>query len=208
MRISKVIALDNRTNEKRVFTFGTADEGKKLVTNNGGKLNNYLEFCFKEDVDCVMDVEVEFFVNHEQFSLSRLHNDDETTRSVLKKLEDGQWKVVARSRANEYLESLINESLEDMLKIDYVNNIAVDNFHGDLMLFDEIKMLADVQESVLRSSEEARALRERALRKVKEYADNGNSRAVSPEVLDAINGELNQVFRDIKIGRASCRERV
>ncbi len=199
MRISKVIALDNRTNEKRVFTFGTADEGKKLVTNNGGKLNNYLEFCFKEDVDCVMDVEVEFFVNHEQFSLSRLHNDDETTRSVLKKLEDGQWKVVARSRANEYLESLINESLEDMLKIDYVNNIAVDNFHGDLMLFDEIKMLADVQESVLRSSEEARALRERALRKVKEYADNGNSRAVSPEVLDAINGELNQVFRDITI---------
>lgn len=199
MRISKVIALDNRTNEKRVFTFGTADEGKKLVTNNGGKLNNYLEFCFKEDVDCVMDVEVEFFVNHEQFSLSRLHNDDETTRSVLKKLEDGQWKVVARSRASEYLESLINESLEDMLKIDYVNNIAVDNFHGDLMLFDEIKMLADVQESVLRSSEEARALRERALRKVKEYADNGNSRAVSPEVLDAINGELNQVFRDITI---------
>ncbi len=199
MRISKVIALDNRTNEKRVFTFGTADEGKKLVTNNGGKLNNYLEFCFKEDVYCVMDVEVEFFVNHEQFSLSRLHNDDETTRSVLKKLEDGQWKVVARSRANEYLESLINESLEDMLKIDYVNNIAVDNFHGDLMLFDEIKMLADVQESVLRSSEEARALRERALRKVKEYADNGNSRAVSPEVLDAINGELNQVFRDITI---------
>ncbi len=199
MRISKVIALDNRTNEKRVFTFGMADEGKKLVTNNGGKLNNYLEFCFKEDVDCVMDVEVEFFVNHEQFSLSRLHNDDETTRSVLKKLEDGQWKVVARSRASEYLESLINESLEDMLKIDYVNNIAVDNFHGDLMLFDEIKMLADVQESVLRSSEEARALRERALRKVKEYADNGNSRAVSPEVLDAINGELNQVFRDITI---------
>lgn len=199
MRISKVIALDNRTNEKRVFTFGTADEGKKLVTNNGGKLNNYLEFCFKEDVDCVMDVEVDFFVNHEQFSLSRLHNDDETTRSVLKKLEDGQWKVVARSRASEYLESLINESLEDMLKIDYVNNIAVDNFHGDLMLFDEIKMLADVQESVLRSSEEARALRERALRKVKEYADNGNSRAVSPEVLDAINGELNQVFRDITI---------
>lgn len=84
MRISKVIALDNRTSERRIFTFGTADEGKRLVTNNGGKLNNYLEFCFKEDVDCVMDVEVEFFVNHEQFSLSRLHNEDETTRSVLK----------------------------------------------------------------------------------------------------------------------------
>lgn len=199
MRISKVIALDNRTNERRVFTFGTADEGKKLVTSNGGKLNNYIEFCFKEDVDCVMDVEVEFFVNHEQFSLSRIHNDD-TTRSVLKKMEDGHWQVVARSRATEYLEGLINESLADMLKIDYVNNIAVDNFHGDLMIFDELRLLADVQESVMRSSEEARSLRERALQKVKQYAGSATPKtAVSPEQLDAINNELNDVFRQITL---------
>ena len=99
MRISKVIALDNRTNDKRIFTFGTADEGKRLATTNGGKLNNYIEFCFKEDVDCVMDVEIEFFAGQDKYSLSRLHNEDETTRSVLKKYEDDQWKVVARTHA-------------------------------------------------------------------------------------------------------------
>lgn len=200
MKISKVIALDNRTNEKRTFTFGTAEEGKKLVTSNGGKLNNYLEFCFKEDVDCVMDVEVEFYVNNEQFSLSRIHNDDGTTRSVLKKMEEGHWQVVARTRALSYVESLINEQLDDMLKIDYVNNIAIDNFHGDLMLFDELRMLADVQESVMRSSEEARSLRERALKKVKDYAGSSDSKySASPEQLDAVNNELNEVFRDITI---------
>lgn len=200
MRISKVIALDNRTDDKRVFTFGTADEGKKLVTSNGGKLNNYIEFCFKEDVECVMDVEVEFNVGLDKYSLCRLHNEDETTRTVLKKYEDDQWKVVARTRAISYVEELIHEKLEDMLKIDYVNNIAVDNFHGDLMMFDELKMLADVQESVLRSSREARALRERALQKVKNYAESPNARMdVSPQRLDAVNAELNDVFRDITL---------
>ena len=103
MRICKVVATDVKTEEKRIYTFGTAADGKRLVTNGGGKLNNYLEFCFKEDVECVKDVEVEFSVNGEEFSLSRLHNEDGTTRSVLKKKEDGSWQVVARSHAQEYL---------------------------------------------------------------------------------------------------------
>ncbi|MDE7454566.1 MAG: hypothetical protein K2M64_01910, partial [Clostridia bacterium] len=200
MRISKVIALDSRTNEKRIFTFGTSDDGKKLVTANGGKLNNYLEFCFKENVECVMDVEVEFFVRGEQYSLSRIHVDEETTRSVLKKMEEGHWQVVARTKALDYVEELINKQLGDMLRLDYVNNIAIDNFHGDLMLFDELRMLADAQESVMRSAEEARMLRERALQKVKDYATTPQSKyTVSPETLDAINGELNEVFKDITI---------
>ncbi len=200
MRISKVIALDNRNNEKRIFTFGTADEGKKLATTNGGKLNNYIEFCFKEEVDCVMDVEVEFFVGSEKYSLSRLHNDDETTRTVLKKMEDDQWKVVARTRALSYVEEIIHEKLDDMLKIDYVNNIAVDNFAGNLMMFDELRMLADVQASVLRSSEEARALREKALQKVKTYAESPDAKlSVSPERLDEVNAELNEVFKSITL---------
>lgn len=200
MRISKVIAVDNRNNEKRTFTFGTADEGKKLATTNGGKLNNYIEFCFKEEVDCVMDVEVEFLVGGDRYSLSRLHNDDETTRTVLKKMEDDQWKVVARTRALAYVEDLTHEKLDDMLKTDYVNNLAVDNFHGDLMMFDELKMLADVQQSVLRSSEEARALREKALLKVKTYAESSDSKlSASPELLDKVNAELNDVFREITV---------
>lgn len=200
MRISKVIALDNRTNDKRVFTFGTADEGKKLATTNGGKLNNYIEFCFKEDVDCVMDVEVEFFVGTDKYSISRLHNEDDTTRLVLKKMEDDQWKVVARTHALEYIEELINEKLEDMLKIDYVNNIAVDNFQGNLMMFDELRLLADVQASVKRSNEEAKALREKALLKVKTYAESPDAKIkASPKKLDAVNSELNEVFRQITV---------
>ncbi|MCM1194429.1 MAG: hypothetical protein NC099_00020 [Corallococcus sp.] len=196
MKISKVVASDVKTEEKRVYTFGTASDGKRPVTSGGGKLNNYLEFCFKEDVECVKDVEVEFVINNEEFSLSRLHNEDGTTRCVLKKKEDGSWQVVARSKTREYIEELLNEQLEDMLKIDYVNNIAIDNFHGDLNMFDEIRLLASVQQSVARSSEEARKLKENALRKVREYASNMPKKA-SPEQLDAINNELNAVFRDI-----------
>ena len=195
MKISKVVATNVETNEKQVYTFGTATEGKRLVTTRGGKLNNYLEFCFREDVDCVKDVEVEFLVNDEEFSLGRLHNEDGTNRSVLKKKEDGHWQVVARTRAIEYVEELIDEQLADMLKIDYVNNKSIEEFHGDLKIFDQIRLLADVQDSVVKSSEQARELKQNALRKVREYASN--YKKTSPEQLDAINGELNALFGEI-----------
>ena len=195
MKISKVVATNVETNEKQVYTFGTATEGKRLVTTRGGKLNNYLEFCFRDDVDCVKDVEVEFLVNDEEFSLGRLHNEDGTNRSVLKKKEDGHWQVVARTRAIEYVEELIDEQLADMLKIDYVNNKSIEEFHGDLKIFDQIRLLADVQDSVVKSSEQARELKQNALRKVREYASN--YKKTSPEQLDAINGELNALFGEI-----------
>lgn len=195
MKISKVVATNVETNEKQVYTFGTATEGKRLVTTRGGKLNNYLEFCFREDVDCVKDVEVEFLVNDEEFSLGRLHNEDGTNRSVLKKKEDGHWQVVARTRAIEYVEELIDEQLADMLKIDYVNNKSIEEFHGDLKIFDQIRLLADVQDSVVKSSEQARELKQNALRKVREYASN--YKKTSPEQLDSINGELNALFGEI-----------
>lgn len=205
MRICKVVATDVKTEEKRIYTFGTAADGKRLVTNGGGKLNNYLEFCFKEDVECVKDVEVEFSVNGEEFSLSRLHNEDGTTRSVLKKKEDGSWQVVARSHAQEYLEGIVNQRLADMMKADYVNNKSIEDFHGDLMLFDEIRLLSDVQQSVKQSSEEARKRKEIALQKVRDYANNMPAKA-SPEQLDAINNELNALFHDITIATAELGE--
>ncbi len=204
MRLTRVVVTDLETEKKQVFTFGTASQGKRLVTTNGGKLNSYLEFCFREDVECVKDVEVEFFINEDEYSLGRLHNEDGTVRSVLKHMEDGSWQVVARSHAIEYVENLINEQLVDMLKIDYVNNKSVETFGGDLKVFDEIRLLADVQESVVKSSAEARALKERAIRKVKEYA--GAATLANPAQLDAINGELNQVFHDITVATAELGE--
>ncbi len=59
-----------------------------------------------------------------------------------------------------------------MLKIDYVNNKSIEEFHGDLKIFDQIRLLADVQDSVVKSSEQARELKQNALRKVREYASN------------------------------------
>lgn len=204
MRLTKVVVTDLETQQKQVFTFGTAAEGKRLVTTSGGKLNSYLEFCFREDVECVKDVEVEFLVNNEEYSLGRLHNDDGTVRSVLKHMEEGSWQVVARSHAIEYVENLINEQLVDMLKIDYVNNKSVDTFGGNLKLFDEIRLLADVQENVVKSSQEARERKQRAIAKVKEYASAAIT--ASPAQLDAVNGELNQVFHDITVATAELGE--
>ena len=95
MRIVKVVATEPQTNEKQIFRFGAASDVQNVVTARGGRLANYLEYCF-EQAESTRDVEIEFFVNDDQYSLSRLHNDDGTTRTVLKKMTDGSYQVVAR----------------------------------------------------------------------------------------------------------------
>lgn len=203
MKICKVIATDPQ-GDKQVFTFGTAAEGQAIDTTRGGKLNSYLEFCFREQSENVKDVEVEFFAGEEEFSLSRLHNEDGTTRTVLKKRVDGRWQVVARTKAVAYIEQILNEQLVDMLRVDYVNNIAVDNFHGNLFSFDQIKMLADVQQSVEESTAQAKALQENALSKVRAYA--GTQQSVSTEQIDQINDELAEISQQIAVATAELGE--
>ena len=110
MRIVKVVATDLQTSEKQTFEFGTASELKPVVTTRGGRLANYLEYCF-EQADCTRDVETEFYVNDDKYSLSRLHNEDGTARTVLKKLTDGVYQVVARTHAIEYIESLVGATV-------------------------------------------------------------------------------------------------
>mgnify|MGYP006907998461 CR=1 FL=1 len=129
MRLSKVVAYDPQTKERQLFTFGTASDGRSVVTSKGGRLNSYLEFCFREDVDNAKDVEVEFQLNGDSYSLSRIHGEDGSTRSILKKRVDERWQVVARSKAIPYLQSLVSEQFADVLKQDYINNKTVENFH-------------------------------------------------------------------------------
>ncbi|MBO5866787.1 MAG: hypothetical protein J6Q55_01875, partial [Clostridia bacterium] len=170
----------------------------------GGKLNSYLDFCFREHAENVKDVEVEFFAGDDEFSLSRLHNEDGTTRTVLKKRIDGHWQVVARTKALGYIEQILNEQLVDILRVDYVNNIAVDNFHGNLFSFDQIKMLADVQQSVDQATEQAKALQQEALSKVRAY--NATNQTVSTEDIDKINDELAKLSQEIAIATAELGE--
>ncbi len=203
MKICRVIATDMQ-GEKQIFTFGTANEGKSIVTTRGGKLNSYLEFCFKEESKNQKDVEVEFFADDEEYSLSKLHNEDGTTRTVLKKKVDGHWQVVARTHAIEYIENILNEQLVDMLKIDYVNNESVERFGGNLFLFDEIKMLAEVQQSVEESSREARELQQNALQKVRNY--KSAPVAVTAEEIDKINGEIAELSQQIAVASAELGE--
>ena len=203
MRICKVIATDPQ-GDKQVFTFGTATEGQAIDTTRGGKLNSYLEFCFREQSENVKDVEVEFFAEEEEFSLSRLHNEDGTTRTVLKKRVDGRWQVVARTKAVAYVEQILNEQLVDMLRVDYVNNIAVDNFHGNLFAFDQIKMLVDVQQSVEEATAQAKALQQNAISKVRAYA--GSQQTVSTEQIDKINDELAEISKQIAVATAELGE--
>ncbi len=203
MKICKVIATDPQ-GDKQVFTFGTAAEGKAIDTTRGGKLNSYLEFCFREQSENVKDVEVEFFAGEDEFSLSRLHNEDGTTRTVLKKKIDGHWQVVARTRAVSYIEQILNEQLTDMLRVDYVNNIAVDNFHGNLFSFDQIKMLAEVQQSVEESSAQAKELQQKAMSKVRAYSGKGQE--LSTEQIDQINEELTSLSQQIAVATAELGE--
>ena len=205
MKITKVVAIDPATNERQVFTFATSAEGKGVVTTRGGRLNNYVEFCFKQGVECSRDVELEFCINEDLYSMSRVHAEDGSTRTVLKKLIDGHYQVVARNHAVQYIEQIIDEQMSHILKLDYVTNKAVDDFHGDLKLFDEIRLLADVQDNILRSSEETKALRDSAMRKVKEYSAEKVAPATT-EQLDALNKELDTVVRDLTIATAQLGE--
>ena len=206
MKISKVVVTDPQTNERHVFTFGTAASGKGVVTTKGGRLNGYVEFCFREETtDCPKDVEVEFEANGEEFCLGRLHNLDGSIRSVLKKMVDGHWQVVARTRAIAYLEEVTGRRALDMLNIDYVNNRAVADFHGDLKQFPEIRILAEVQESIAKSSAEAKRAKADALKKVREYSATSTAEA-KPEELDAINAELDKVAGEITVATAKLGE--
>ena len=205
MKITKVVATDPQTNERQIFTFGTAEEGLGVVTTRGGRLNNYLEFCFNENSECLRDVEMEFLIEGDEYSISRLHNEDGTTRTVLKKMVDGHYQVVARSRAVEYIEAIIEGRLEDLRKFNFISNKAVENFHGDLKLFDEIRILSEVQESIARSSAEARSMKDSALKRVREYSAGAMTPASSDQ-LDALNVELDSVSRDINVATAQLGE--
>ena len=205
MKISKVVATDPQSNERYVFTFGTAATGKGVVTTKGGRLNSYLEFCFREELECTKDVEVEFSIDGEEFSLSRLHNVDGSARSVLKKMVDGHWQVVARTRAIGYIEELIAGKVSDILNVDYINNRAVENFHGDLRTFDEIRILHEVQDSIVKSSAAAKKAKENALNKVREYSALPTATA-KPEELDALNAELDAVSQEITVATAQLGE--
>ncbi len=203
MKICRVIATDPQ-GDKQVFSFGTAADGKAIDTTRGGKLNSYLEFCFKEQSENVKDVEVEFFAGEDEFSLARLHNEDGTTRTVLKKRVDGHWQVVARTKAVQYIEQILNEQLADMLRVDYVNNIAVDNFHGNLFAFDQIKMLVEVKQLVEESSAQAKSLQQSAIDKVRAYSNAPAT--VSAEQIDQINNELANVSQQIALATAELGE--
>lgn len=207
MRISKVIAMDSQTKEKQIFTFGTAGDGKEIVTSRGGHLNSYLEFCFKEESENLKDVETIFTLDSDEFSLARIHGEDGTTRRVLKKKVDGRWQVVARNQnAVPYVEAILQEQVPQLIKMDYVNNIAINNFHGDLSVFDEIRMLSEVKDEILTSSAEVRSMKDKAMSRVREYAQSGVGTEVSADKLNAVTEELENVSRDLTVATAQMGE--
>ena len=207
MKITKVVATDTQTNEKQIFTFGTAVDGKDVVTTRGGRLKTYFEFCFGQEAECDHDVEIEFSVNSDEYMLSRAHGKDGVLKSLLKKKsEEGRYQILARTRVVETLQEIIDGNLKDMFKLSFISNKAVDHFHGNLRLFDEIRILSEVQQSIARSSSEAKALKDSALQKVKAFASGPVDSAATEQQLDALNGELDGVVRDITVASAELGE--
>lgn len=193
MRIVKLVAVDAQTDEKQTFTFGTSSSGKPLVAAKGGRLNSYLEFCFTDEAESVKDVEVEFSVEGQLYSLSKTHT-QEGVKTLLKALQNGKWNVVARANATEYVERLIGESVGDMLKQDFVNNAAVEGFDGNLLAFEKIRLLAEVEQTISQSSQEAQRLWDSARSKVKQYASSQNDEPiVTPEQIEEIEVELEEI---------------
>lgn len=203
MKINKVVATDVQSNETQTFTFGTATLGKNVVTANGSLLNNYIEFVFDDKSDCDKDVDVEFVINGDTFILSRHHEQDGSAKTVLKKSVDGLYQVVARTKAVSYVEKLINEQLSDMLKIDYVSNKSVEDFHGDLTSFEEIKMLYEVQQNAENSLSMANELKQNALRKVREYS---SEQQVDVSGINDITEELDKASRELTVVTAQLGE--
>lgn len=196
MRIIKVIATDPQTKKKQTFSFGTASQGKEIVTVKGGRLNAYMDFCFSEETENVGDVEVVFDLDGTEYSLSKLHGDDKT-RLVLKKNAEGRWQVVARNKnALNYIEQILHDSLQDVLRLAYVNNLSVENFHGDLSQFEEIKMLTEVKEEIEESSLKARRQREDVYSRVRQYASLP-AESVTAEQLDKTDEQLSALSQEI-----------
>lgn len=206
MKIVKVVATELNTQERQIFTFGTAADGKGIVATRGGKLKSYLDFCFEQTPECERDVEVELVVSGNTYLLSRLHGKDGKLTAVLKqRTADGE--VVVSENPVKHLEDLLGLNLADLLARHYVNDKSVDDMHGDLKQFDEIRLLAEVQDSIEQSSQEVRQLKANALQRVREYASGATSNVeVSPASLGAVNAELDEVVRDLTIATAQLGE--
>lgn len=198
MRLTRVIAYDPQTKERQIFTFGAAEEGKGVVTRKGARLNSYLEFLFGTEVDNIRDVEAEFVINGEEYSLSKAHGDDGTVKTLLKKKnEEGRWQVASRTKALETVQELVGARFNELISGGYIGNKAIDGFHGDLLLFDQIRLLAEVEKSVARSAEEASNIRQNAIQTLNEYAPSLEDVSSMPDDVEKINEALGVVSRQI-----------
>lgn len=197
MRLTRVIAYDPQTKEKQVFTFGKAAEGKAVITRKGGRLNSYLEFLFGE-ADNLRDVEAEFVINGEEYSLGKVHGEDGAVKTLLKKKnEEGRWQVASRTKAIETVQELVGNRLQELMKDDFVSNKTVDGFHGNLLLFDQIRLLSEVENSVARSTEGAKNIQMTAVQTLSECAPSLQDVSSVPEDVEKINGALEVISRQI-----------
>ncbi|MGN1066275.1 MAG: hypothetical protein ACI4QH_00540, partial [Candidatus Fimimonas sp.] len=126
MRIVKVVAVNSQSKQKETFLFSDATGGKGLLACN---LCPYLEFLFEGKSTCPMFVELTFVEGEEEFVLSKLLGVDGATRLLLKKKQNGSFATVARNGDVEnYLQTQLKLSLQDMLRLVLVNATAVENF--------------------------------------------------------------------------------
>ena len=206
MRISKVIVTNSQSSEKQTFTFGTASQGKEAVTSKGGHLHSYLEFCFNEESVNQNDVETFFVLNKDEFSLARLHNDDGSTRRVLKRVVDGRWQVVARDQnVIPYIEAITKVKLSELVGINYINNNAIANFGGRLDTFAEIKFFTDVRDEIVRSSADVRAQNTQVIKRVHELAKSTGA-TVTADSINAITAEMEKVSHALASATAKLAE--
>ncbi len=196
MILKRVTATEYVTKEKRVFVLENAQSGKTVDTSKGGKLCYYLQFCFAPSSQCSYDVQAELSINGEDYELKKYHAKDGEIKSSLTKITDGKRQVVAYGKnCKTYLENLCNADVDKLIEQSYVNNITVESFHGDLLYFDEIKILKNVENDAESTATQTRQRKLNALQAVKQ-AEGSQTQADTAQIA-SVDSQLQQIDQSI-----------
>lgn len=196
MKLHRVEWLNAPKNEKQVYVFETADSAKKVLTAKGERINSLLEFCFGDDEKTQLSCSVFFSIASKEYTLKK-ENGEKGSKAVLRVKEDGSSKVVARGKnIKPHLDALLQEQIDDLLKLDYISATDVASFHGNLDFFEQYKILMEVWDKVRQSSLAARRKGETAFANMKAISKETVAE-VSEDEIERLTAKINDTRHSI-----------
>lgn len=213
MNIQRVEATNIQTKEKLRFEFGTMSREEKIVTNKAGKLNKYLEFCFSDDVKGKDDVVVFFLIKENEFSIRKYPTEDGAFKHTLKQRLDGKMKTIASGKnVLPTLQTFLDLEVEFLLEHDFISDKVINDFNGDLLMFKEMQLLAEMSENIKVSNDKLLARQNEVKETLRKVTDKEQKR-IKKSHLEKVTSEnkrigeritqLNLELAELKAKRAS-----